>query len=51
MSAELKACLYNYVYYIPPSRNVLPVKVNNSMIIRDSKSAGGQGVANVSAKW
>jgi hypothetical protein len=33
------------------SRNVLPAKVNDSMIIRNSMSLGGKGVAKVSAKW
>lgn len=37
-----KACLY---------KNVVPVNFNGSMIIRDSTSLGGKGVANVSAKW
>ena len=31
--------------------NVLPVNVNVSMIIRESPSLEGEGVANVSAKW
>ena len=30
-----------------PSRNVLPVNVNDSMIIRNSTSPGGEGVSNV----
>jgi hypothetical protein len=42
-------CIIMYVFYVPPSRNVL--LVNNSMINRDSTSHGGEGVANVSAKW
>jgi hypothetical protein len=48
-----KICLYNNIhyFYIPP-RNVLPIKVNDSVIIiRESKRMGGKGVANVSAKW
>jgi hypothetical protein len=32
-------------------RNVLSAKVNNSMIIRDSRNTGGEYVANISAKW
>jgi hypothetical protein len=32
-------------------KKVLRVNVNDSMIIRDSMSQGGKGVANVSAKW
>ena len=46
--------LYNNVYillYIPPLGNVFPAKVNDSMIIRDSMSLGGEGECNVSAKW
>ena len=39
------------IFYVPPSRNVLPVNVNDFIIIRDSMSLGGKGVANVSAKW
>jgi hypothetical protein len=42
---------YKDIFYIPPLRNVLPVNiVNDSMIIRQSTSPGGKGVANVSAK-
>jgi hypothetical protein len=44
-------CMIMYVFYVPPSRNVLPVNVNDFIIIRDSMSLGGKGVANVSAKW
>lgn len=44
-------CIIMYVFYIPPSRNVLLVNVNDSMWIRDSTSPGAEGVANVSAKW
>jgi hypothetical protein len=41
-----------YIFYVSPSRKVLPVKVNDSMLIQDSRSPpGGKGVANVSAKW
>jgi hypothetical protein len=36
-----------YIFYIPPLRNILPVKANNSMIIRDSSSQGEEGMANV----
>lgn len=43
-------CITMYIFYLPPLRNVLPVNVNDSMIIWDSKSLGGDGVANVSAK-
>jgi hypothetical protein len=30
-----------YIFYISPSRNVLPIKVNDSMIIRDSTQRCG----------
>jgi len=40
-----------HIFYILPSRNALLVNVNDSVIIRDSTSPGGEGVANVSAKW
>jgi hypothetical protein len=46
-----KACLYNVHILPPPLRNVLPVNVIDSMIIRDIISPGGKGVANVLAKW
>jgi hypothetical protein len=48
-----KACLYNnnvHNFYVPSSRNFLPVNFNDSMKIRDSMSLRGEGVANVSAK-
>jgi hypothetical protein len=41
--ARCEACLYNNVYnllYAPPSGDVLPTKVNDSMIIRSSMSLG-----------
>ena len=44
-----KAYLYINVYILP-SRNVLPVHINDSMVIRDHTSPGGEGVANISAK-
>jgi hypothetical protein len=31
--------------------NILYVKVNDSMVTRDSMSLGGEDVANVPAKW
>ena len=40
-------CIIMYIFYIPHSRYVLPAKVNDSIIIRDSTSLGG-GMANVS---
>ena len=47
-----KACLYNNVHvYLSPLRNVFPVNVNDSMVIRDSMSLGDIGVANDLAKW
>ena len=36
-------CKITYIFYIPPSRTVLPVNINDYMIIRNNK-----GVANVS---
>jgi hypothetical protein len=39
------------IFYILPLRNVLPVNVNDPMIIRDSKSPGGKGGAKVLGKW
>lgn len=45
---------------IPPSGNfslpgllgsVLPVKVNECMIIRDSRNPEGKGVSSISEKW
>ena len=41
-------CVIMYKFYVPPSRDVLPVNVNDSMIIRDCGSLGGKGVANIS---
>ena len=47
-----KACLYNDIHiFVPPSRNVLPANINDFVIIRDSMSQGGAGVANVLGKW
>jgi hypothetical protein len=41
-----------FIFYIHPLKTALLVNtVNDSMIIRDSRSLGGKGVANVSAKW
>jgi hypothetical protein len=31
-------CIIVYIFYIPSSRNVLPVDINDSMTIRDSMS-------------
>ena len=39
-------CIIVYIR-VPPSWHVL----SDSIIIRDSQSLGGEGVANVSAKW
>ena len=44
-------CIIISYFHVPPSRNVLSATVNASIIIRDSMSPGGEGVANVSAKW
>lgn len=33
-----------YIFYIPPSRNVLPVTINHSIIITDSRSLEDQGM-------
>ena len=43
--------MYTNIIHVLPLRNVLPVKINESMMIRDNMSPGGKGVANVSAKW
>jgi hypothetical protein len=43
-------CIIMYIFYIPPLSNVLPINVNDPMIIRDSMSPGDEVVANVSAK-
>jgi hypothetical protein len=47
--ARHKACLYNNVhvlhYYFSSSANVLPVKINDSMIIRSSMSPRGEGMS------
>lgn len=42
-----KACLYNnvHIFYVPPSKNVLPVNINDSTMIKDSRSQGGAVVA------
>jgi hypothetical protein len=42
-------CVCVYFTYVPPSE-VCPVKVNDSMTIRDRVSPGGKSVGNVSAK-
>jgi hypothetical protein len=39
------------IFYVPPSRNVLPVNINDSMMTKDSTSQGDEGVANVSVTW
>jgi hypothetical protein len=39
-----------YLFFILPLGNVLFAKVNDSMIIRDSTSPGGEDLSNVSAK-
>ena len=44
-------CMIKYIFYVSPSRNVLPADVNESMIVRDRLSQGGEGLVNVSAKW
>ena len=47
-------CLYNNVhnlFYIPPLGIFLPAKVNDSMIIRDSKSLEGEVFLISLAKW
>ena len=44
-------CITMYIFYVSPPRKVLPVSINDSMIIRDSMSLAGKGVAPVSAKW
>ena len=54
MVAKHKTCLYNNVHdlpYVPPLGNILPAKVNDSMIIRNSRSPGVTDMVNVSAKW
>ena len=45
------ACIVMYIFYIRALRNVLPINVNESVIVRDNMSPRGEGVANVSAKW
>jgi hypothetical protein len=39
-----RVCLYNnvHIFHVPPLRNVLSAKVNNSMIIKDGRSLGGK---------
>jgi hypothetical protein len=44
------AYIIMYIIFVPPSRNTLPVSVNDSLLIRDSSRLGGKGVASVSAK-
>lgn len=46
-------CLCNKVriFYVSPLRNGPSNKVNNSMIIRDSRILGDDGVSIISAKW
>jgi hypothetical protein len=46
-----KAYIIMYIFSRSVLRGILPVNINDSMIIRDSMSLGGKGVANVSAKW
>jgi hypothetical protein len=43
----IPVCIIMYIFYIPPSRNVLPVNINDCMIIRDNMSLKGEGVT----KW
>jgi hypothetical protein len=53
MVAKHKTCLYNNVHdlpYVPPLGNILPAKVNDSVIIRNSRSPGGKGVPSVLSK-
>ena len=44
-------CIIMYTFYVPTSRNIFPINVNDSMIIRDSKSLDDEGVAIDSTKW
>jgi hypothetical protein len=44
-------CIIMFTFYICFLRNAVPVNVTDSMIIRDSMIPGGDGVANVLAKW
>jgi hypothetical protein len=54
-SVEHKACLYNNVHILHPSfKNILPVNINECMIIRNNqivRSLGGEDMTNVSEKW
>ena len=43
-------CIVMYIFNNTPTGNVLPVNINDSMIIRDSMSPS-EGVANDSSKW
>jgi hypothetical protein len=46
-------CLYNNIHnllYVSSLGYGIPVKVNDSMIIRSSTSPGGKGVSNVLSK-
>jgi hypothetical protein len=44
-----EVCIIMYIF--SSSSKECPVDVNDSMIIKDSLSPAGKGVANVSAKW
>lgn len=37
-------CIIMYIFYVSPSRSVLPASVNDSMITRDRMSPGREGV-------
>ena len=43
-------CIIMYIFHVPLS-SVLPLNVNDSMIIRDSMNLRCKDVAKVSAKW
>lgn len=40
-----------HIFYISPFKNVIPVKITDSMISRDNKSLGNKGVAFILGKW
>jgi hypothetical protein len=48
--ARCEVCLCKNIHnlpYVPPSGSILPAKVNDSVIIRNSTSPRGKGVSNV----
>ena len=53
--SKLEGCVYNNVYillYLSPMGNVLPAKVNDSMIIRNSMIPSSKNVSGVpQQKW